>query len=270
MENNFGQFYQDFIKNSLMPKEKEDYNKALKTFKLTQEDFLEFLEDIIDNHFIEIDGEIIPDLSNLAQSKLIKALGTYDNSKIKKEQEALKNLNQHLLSFFTIVENYNLKAGVVDDDYNQKVGNANKVLFDRFAHLNNTPTKEIEFKGQHSFILKRAFKAEIFLKVLNKLKENQFVENETSVGRFQKIFSGTKISNEEKVNWKGTKYDLLLFLISLKTEFRVENDIYDTAIRCFTVRGKEILYTKQISQANNKKSKEQIIKGIVSIFNTRT
>jgi very-short-patch-repair endonuclease len=58
MENNFGQFYQDFIKNSLMPKEREDYNKALKTFKLTQEDFLEFIEDIIDNHFIEVDGEI--------------------------------------------------------------------------------------------------------------------------------------------------------------------------------------------------------------------
>jgi hypothetical protein len=81
----FSEFYQNFIQNSLMPKEIEDYNKALKTFKLTQEDFIDILQDFIDNHFIEVDGEIIPDLQNLAQSKLIKALGPFDNSKIKKE-----------------------------------------------------------------------------------------------------------------------------------------------------------------------------------------
>ena len=269
MENNFGQLYQDFIKNSLMPKEREDYNKALKTFKLTQEDFLEFLEDIIDNHFIEVDGEIIPDLSNLAQSKLIKALGAYDNSKIKKEQEALKNLNQHLLSFYTIVENYNLKAGVVDDDYNQKVGNANKVLFDRFAHLNNTPTKEIEFKGQHSFILKKLISANTTLEILKKLKNHNLVDAVTSTSKFQKIFSGDKILNDEKVDWIGTKKELKIFLQSLKPKLRIDSKIYNTAIRCFTINGKEIIKIEEISKSQVSKGispKSEIIKDIILLF----
>jgi hypothetical protein len=266
MENNFGQFYQDFIKNSLMPKEREDYNKALKTFKLTQEDFLEFLEDIIDNHFIEVDGEIIPDLSNLAQSKLIKALGTYDNSKIKKEQEALKNLNQHLLSFFTIVENYNLKVGVVDDDYNQKVGNANKVLFDRFAHLNNTPTKEIEFKGYQSFTLKRAKSANSFLDIINKLKHNKLIARETSTSMFQKIFSGAKIQNNEKVNWVGNNKELTIFLIAIEPKLVFFDYKYETAVRCFLVKGKEIIESEQISNSSGTSSKKQIIEDIISLF----
>jgi hypothetical protein len=266
MENNFGQFYQDFIKNSLMPKEREDYNKALKTFKLTQEDFLEFLEDIIDNHFIEVDGEIIPDLSNLAQSKLIKALGTYDNSKIKKEQEALKNLNQHLLSFFTIVENYNLKVGVVDDDYNQKVGNANKVLFDIFAHLNNTPTKEIEFKGYQSFTLKRAKSANSFLDIINKLKHNKLIARETSTSMFQKIFSGAKIQNNEKVNWVGNNKELTIFLIAIEPKLVFFDYKYETAVRCFLVKGKEIIESEQISNSSGTSSKKQIIEDIISLF----
>ena len=266
MENNFGQFYQDFIKNSLMPKEKEDYNKALKTFKLTQEDFLDFLEDIIDNHFIEVDGEIIPDLSNLAQSKLIKALGTYDNSKIKKEQEALKNLNQHLLSFFTIVENYNLKAGVVDDDYNQKVENANKVLFDRFAHLYNTPTKEIEFKGQQSLLLKHQLPTQKVTPILQYLKKNGFISLNTTKDNFENIFLGNSISKENKIDWTGTKYELSLFLKVLKPKLRVNTNIYDSAIRCFTLKGKEIIKTAEISNSSGTSSKKQIIEDISSLF----
>lgn len=269
MENNFGQFYQDFIKNSLMPKEKEDYNKALKTFKLTQEDFLEFLEDIIDNHFIEIDGEIIPDLSNLAQSKLIKALGTYDNTKIKKEQEALKNLNQHLLSFFTIVENYNLKAGVVDDDYNQKVENANKVLFDRFAHLNNTPTKEIEFKGQQSFILKSNLKSDKFTPILQNLKKNNLINRNTTKDKFENIFLGVLISKENKIDWTGTRLELKLFLKGLKPKLRIDSKIYNTALRCFTINSIEIIKIEEISKSKESKGKtpkSQIIEDIISLF----
>lgn len=266
MENNFGQFYQDFIKNSLMPKEREDYNKALKTFKLTQEDFLELIEDIMDNHFIEVDGEIIPDLTNLAQSKLIKVLGPFDNSKIKKEQEALKSINQHLLSLFIIIENYNFKAGVVDDDYNRKVENANKVLIDRFAHLNNTPNKEIEFKGYQSFTLKRAKSANAFLDIINKLKHNNLIARETSTSMFQKIFSGAKIQNNEKVNWLGNNKELTIFLMALEQKLVFFEYKYETAIRCFLVKGKEIIESEQISNSSGTSSKKQIIEDIISLF----
>ncbi|WP_396170508.1 hypothetical protein [Flavobacterium sp.] len=268
MENQFAEFYQSFILNSLLPRELEDYNKALKTLNLTLENFLDLLLDF-DNHLIEVDGEIIPDLGSLAQSKLVKALGPYDNSKIKKEQLALKNLNQHLLSLFSVVKNHNFKMGLVDEDYNRKIENAGKVLFERFAYLNNTPIKDIEFKGQQSFTFKKSCKTDIFLRVLKKLKDNQLVATETSVGRFQKIFSGEEIPNNEKVDWIGSKFELKLFLINLKSEFSSKRNFFNTTLRCFTIDGRDILRIEEISKASNKKTKEQIIIEIVSIFKIR-
>ena len=113
-------------------------------------------------------------------------------------------------------------------------------------------------------------KTEIFFKILNKLKENELIVYKTSVERFKQIFSGTKIPNEEKVDWIGTKCEFLLFLKYLKPKLIVKNEIYSTALRCFTINGKEILNTKEISSANGRKTKEHIIKEIVSIFKTRT
>lgn len=264
MDIEFSKFYQDFIKNSLMPKEREDYNFALKTFKLTQEDFLELLVDIIDNHFIE--GVIIPDLENLGQSKLIKTIGHYDNSKVKKEQEALKNINNHLLSLFTVIKNYNFKAGLVDEEYNQKTQDANKVLFERFAHLSKPLTNDRDFKGQQSFILKRAKSGNAFLEIVNKLKHNNLIAPETSTSMFQKIFSGTKIKKTEKVNWIGTKRELTVFLIALKSKLLSDEQKYETAIRCFLVNGKEIIKPEQISNSSGTTSKKQLIEVIISLF----
>ncbi|MCA6422644.1 MAG: hypothetical protein IM568_07495 [Flavobacterium sp.] len=266
MENQLAEFYQNFIQNSLMPKEREDYNFALKTFKLTQENFLELLEDIIDNHFIEVDGEIIPDLSNLAKSKLIKSLGPYDNSKIKKEQVALRSINQHLLSLFTVVKNHNFKTGLVDEDYNRKTENANKVLFERFAHLNNPTEKVEDIKGQHSFIIKKLMSANTTLEILKKLKNHNLVDAVTSTSKFQKIFSGDKILNDEKVDWIGTKKELKIFLQSLKPKLRIDSNIYYTAIRCFTINGKEIIKTAEISNSSGTSSKKQIIEDTIFLF----
>lgn len=266
MENNFGQFYQDFIQNSLMPKEREDYNKALKTFKLTTENFLELIEDIIDNHFIEVEGEIVPDLENLGQSKLIKTLGYYDNTKVKKEQEALKNLNYHLLSLFTLIKNYNFKAGLVDEEYNRKTENANKILFERFAHLNNPPTKEIEFKGQQSLLLKHQLHTQKFIPILQYLKKNGFISLNTTKDNFENIFLGNSISKENKIDWTGTKYELSLFLKALKPILRVNTNIYDSAIRCFTLKGKEIIKTAEISNSSGTSSKKQIIEDVIYLF----
>lgn len=266
MENQFAEFYRSFIQNSLLPIERENYNKALNTLNLSPENLLDLLIDVLDNHIIEVDGEIIPDLSNLAQSKLINTLGSFENSKSKKDKEAIKTLNQHLLVLFTVVNNYNFKKGVVNEDYNRKIENANKVIFERFVHLNNATTKDEEFKGQQSFTFKRTYKTDVYFSVLNKLKDSQLVAKETSVGRFQKIFSGEEIQNIEKVDWIGTKFELKLFLVNLKSEFSLVNNIYYTAKRCFTIKGKAILRTNEISQASNKKTKEQIIKEIVSVF----
>lgn len=265
MENQFAEFYQSFIQNSLLPKELVDYNKALKTLKLTPEDFLDLLQDL-DNHIIEVDGEIIPDLSKLAQSKLIITLGSYENSKLKKDKEAIKILNQHLLVFFGVVNNYNLKKGVVNDDYNRKIDNANRVIFDRFVHLNNSRNEDIKFKGQQSFILKKPILTKEIRIILERLKNNGFISNKTIQDKFHNIFLGLSIPNEDKVDWIGKNKELTIFVMALKRKLRDEAYIYHTAQRCFTLNRKEIIETTEISNSSGSTSKEQILKDIVELF----
>lgn len=266
MENQFAEFYQSFIQNSLFPKEREDYYKALKVLNLTPENFFDLLQDFSDNHFIEIDGEIIPDLSNLAQCKLFTTLVSYENSKLKKDKEALKILNQHLLVFLGVVNNYNLKNGVVNDDYNRKIKNANKVIFDRFDHLNNSRNEDIKINGQQSFLLKRPIVTKQIGIILESLKKYNCISKKTSQVKFQNIFLGLSIPNEDKVDWEGSKKELSVFVKALKNKLIDNTYIYDTVMRCFTINGKEIIKTTEISKASGSTLKEQIIKDIVKLF----
>lgn len=265
MENQFAEFYQNFIQSSLFPKELEDFNKALKTLNLTLENFLDLLLDL-DNHLIEVDGEIILDLSNLAQCKLIKTLGSYENSKLKMDKEAIKTLNQHLLVFFAAVKNNNYKKGFVNDDYNRKVENANKVVFERFVHLNNTPKEDTEFKGQQSFILKVHLNGVKFSNILKALKSNNLISNKTTVDNFENIFLGLSIPKEDRVDWTGTRKALSVFVKALKHKLRDDAYIYDITLRCFTIEGKDIIKTTEISNASGTTPKAQILKDIVELF----
>jgi hypothetical protein len=83
---------------------------------------------------------------------------------------------------------------------------------------------------------------------------------------FQKIFSGSKIQNNEKVNWIGTNKELNVFLIALGPKLVNKEYKYETAIRCFLVNGKEIIKPKQISNPSGYTSKNQSIKNIVSLL----
>ena len=265
MENQFAEFYKSFIQNSLFPKEREDYNKALKTLNLTSENFLDLFQDL-DNHFIEVDGEIIPDLSNLAQCKLFKILGSYENSKLKKDKEAIKILNQHLCVLLTAVKNNNYKKGVVNDDYNRKIENANKVIFVRFVHLNNTPNEDIKINGQQSFLLKKPIVTKQISIIFESLRKNGFINKNSIQDKFQNIFLGLSIPNEDKVDWKGTRKELSVFVKALKHKLRDDAYIYEIASRCFTIQRKEIIKTTEISNASGTTLKEQILKDIVELF----
>ena len=53
---------------------------------------------------------------------------------------------------------------------------------------------------------------------------------------------------------------------NIKSEFSLVENLYYTTLRCFTIKGKEILRTGKISGASYHKKKEQIIIDIVSIF----
>ena len=213
-----------------------------------------------------IDGEIIPDLSNLDQCKLFKTLVSFENSKLKKDKEAIKILNQHLLVFLGLVNNYNLKNGVVNDDYNRKIKNANKVIFDRFVHLNNSPNEDMKIKGQQSFLLKKPIVTKQIGIIFESLKKNDCINKKTSQDKFQNIFLGLSIPNEDKVDWKGTRKELSVFVKALKHKLRDDTYIYHTAQRCFTINRKEIIETTEISNSSGSTPKEQILKDIVELL----
>ena len=257
----------NIIENSFLNAEKESFYSSLKTLKISQQELIPlFLELVYFNHG-EVKAEIVDLPKKPLLTKITNLIGTGDI----KYLDAFTTLHNHINSIFTIIGQHLEKND--EDLYKKSITtlNENKELIrDRFNYdetqKNNVILIEENFKGQHSFTLIKQNKTDVFLKIINELKNNDLVVSETSAERFKTIFSGTKIPNKEKVNWEGTKYELSLFLKFLRPKFITDEYIYQTAIRCFTVKGKEIIKTTEISNSSGKTSKGKIIKEIVSNF----
>jgi hypothetical protein len=271
---NFEKYFFDVIENSFFELEKKDFYSTLKTLNISNKELVLYFFEILNNHTTQNDDQIELKIKDLPKSTLMQKISTLIETGELKYLDATKALSNYLNSIFTIyMEDLKETNKVQYETSLIAINNSKQLVRERFNYdetkKDNVILIKEDFKGQHSFTLKIKFKTEIFLRVLKKLKENQLVANETSVGRFQKIFSGEEIPNNEKVDWVGSMFELKLFLDNIKSEFSLVNDIYNTALRCFSKDGKEILRTSQISGASYHKKKEQIIIDIVSIFKIR-
>jgi hypothetical protein len=271
---NFEKYFFDLIENSFFELEKNDFYSTLRTLNISKKELVLYLFEVLNKYTTQKNDKIELKIKDLPKSNLMHKIVTLIETGDLKYIAAANALSNYLNSVFTIYMEDLKEANKVQYETSYtSINNSKQLLRERFNY-DETKKENIilvkeDFKGQHSFNLKRQFKTDIFLRVLNKLKDNQLVSNKTSTGRFQKIFSGEEIPNNEKVDWIGTKFELKLFLDNLKSEFSLENNIYNTTLRCFTIKGKEILRIDEISKASNKKTKEQIIKEIVSIFKIR-
>jgi hypothetical protein len=271
---NFEKYFFDVIENSFFELEKKDFYSTLKTLNISNKELVLYFFEILNNHTTQNDDQIELKIKDLPKSTLMQKISTLIETGELKYLDATKALSNYLNSIFTIyMEDLKETNKVQYETSLIAINNSKQLVRERFNYdetkKDNVILIKEDFKGQHSFTLKIKFKTEIFLRVLKKLKENQLVAKETSVGRFQKIFSGEEIPNNEKVDWVGSMFELKLFLDNIKSEFSLVNDIYNTALRCFSKDGKEILRTSQISGASYHKKKEQIIIDIVSIFKIR-
>ena len=271
---NFEKYFFDLIENSFFELEKKDFYSTLKTLNISKKELILYLLELLNKYTTRNDGNIEITLKDLPKSTLMNKITALIETGDIKYLNAAKELGNHLNSIFTIFMQDLKETNKVQYETSvTALKNSKQLIRERFNYdetkKNNVILIKEDFKGQHSFTLKIKYKAEIFLRVLKKLKDNQLVATETSVVRFQKIFSGEEIPNNEKVDWIGTKFELLLFLNNLNSEFSLTHNIFNTSMRCFTIYGKNILRTEEISKASNKKTKEQIIKEIVSIFKIR-
>lgn len=271
---NFEKYFFDLIENSFFELEKKDFYSTLKTLNISNKELVLYFFEILNNHTTQNDDQIELKIKDLPKSTLMQKICTLIETGELKYLDAAKALSNYLNSIFTIyIEDLKEPDKVQYETSLTALNNSKQLVRERFNYDETKKDNVIfikeDFKGQHSFNLNRTHKTDIFLKVLNKLKDNLLVSNKTSTGRFQKIFSGEEILNNEKVDWIGSKFELKLFLINLKSEFSSKRNFFNTTLRCFTIDGRDILRIEEISKASNKKTKEQIIIEIVSIFKIR-
>jgi hypothetical protein len=267
----FEKYFFDIIENSFFEQEKKDFFSVLKTLNISKKELILNLFEELNKQTNQYDGKIEITIKDLPKSTLINKITTLIETGDLKYLNAAKAFSESLNSVFVIFMQELKKTDETLFDTSVTTVEKNKELIrERFNYdetkKNNVILIKEDFKGQHSFTLKRKYNAEIFLRVVNKLKDNLLVTNETSAGRFQKIFSGEEIPNNEKVDWEGTLYELCLFLKGLKPKLGIVSNIYYTALRCFTINGKEITKTSQISNSSGQTLKEQIIKDIILLF----
>ena len=271
---NFEKYFFDLIENSFFELEKKDFYSTLKTLNISEKELVLYFFEILNNHTTQNNDKIELKIKDLPKSTLLHKIATLIETGELKYLDATKALSNYLNSIFTIyMEDLKETNKVQYETSLTAFDNSKQLVRERFNYdetkKDNVILIKEDFKGQHSFNLKKSFKTDIFLRVLNKLKDNKLVSYNTSTERFKKIFSGEEIPNNEKVDWIGTKFELKLFLDNLKSEFSSKHNIFNTTLRCFTVNGKDILRTKEISSSSSHKTKEQIIIEIVSFFKTR-
>lgn len=256
------------IDKAFFSEEKISLKDTLKKISSSKFKLSYFLMDILKNHSIKSNPEIEINLETLVNSKILKKpKGLSDVVYI----NLLTNLKKHLDAFFVII---NQKLKNLDPNEFQeaeKILEKNKELIRK--RFNYYETKDVttvfvekEFNGQASFVLKKHLKTTEFLTILKELRSKGFVINETTTDKFMNIFSGNYLTNEERVNWSGTRKELYLFVRNLKPKLTNQDSIYDTAIRCFTINNKEITKPTELYKAGGKTLQEKELINIASLF----
>lgn len=270
----FEKYFFDLIESSFFEQEKKGFFLGLKTLNISKKDLILFIFEELNKQTIQNGGNIEISLKDLPKSTLLNKITTLIETGDLKYLAAADVLSKSLNSIFVMFMQDLKKTN--DTLYYASVTTLEKnkeLIRGRFNYdetkENNIIFVEEKFKGQHSFILKKAISATATLKIINKLKLNYLVDSVTTTSKFQKIFLGGKILNDEKVDWIGTIYELKIFLQSLKPRLKIDSNIYNTALRCFTIKSKEINEIEQISKSKKSKNtqpKTQIIEDIISLF----
>jgi hypothetical protein len=259
-------YFENTINNSLLPLEKENYYKTLKALNLTNLDIYNFITDIALNYVKIIDGNPIPIFTNFSENLMISSLTPFIYSENENHKKALLNLENHLKTIIAIFENQLLLSPnpLVEIKYLEEFKiKVNK----RFHETTNKNNQQLSFKGYHSFQLNNPLKLEQKIRLLKQLKESGLISKKTNMTQIESVFIGKVVEENNKISWNNF-HDIYLFVKNLKPNLLHQNDVFETALRCFTKKGLKISNIKQLTKSSGGDKNLNKIKEIISIFET--
>lgn len=260
-------YFEKTINNSFLPLEKENYYHTLKILNLTNQDVYNFFIDM-ENYFKIVDGKPIPIFTNFSENLMIRSLSPIIYSKKESNKKALLNLYNHVKTILVIFENQLLLTPNPSIEI-QSLEGFKKQVNDRFDVRANKNNQQISFKGHHSFQLHNQF---IFqqkkMNVLKQLKESKLICKKTNLTQIEAVFMGKVVEENNKISWNSFR-DIYLFVMNLKPYLLHQNDIFQTALRCFTRQGVEISNITQLTNSSGGNKNLAKIKEIISNFESK-
>lgn len=259
--------FDNLINDSLLPLERESYFNTLKILKLTNKDIYDFILDFIQNYVAIEDGTAVPLFNGFSRSMAITKLEPFIYSNQAKHKKALIDLEIYLRSILIIIESSLTKASNTST-VKQNLEGFKRKVDNRFSPLGNQVDKTIQFKGHHSFQLKKPLAINKKIKLLEQLKTEGFIAKTTTVDQISAIFSGKAVSQGLKISWFKLR-NLYFFVKTLRPHLEHENDVYETATRCFTIKGAEILDSNRLVHSSGGKKNLSKIQEIISNLQLR-
>jgi hypothetical protein len=260
-------YFENIINNSFLPLEKENYYQTLKVLNLTNHDMHNLIMNIAENYVNIIDGKPIPNFTNLGKNIVHSSLGPIIYSKKETHKKALLDLENHLKTIMVIFENQLLLIPnpLIET---QSLEEFKKQVNDRFHVGANKNNQQLSFKGQLSFQLKIELNINQKLKLLKLLKESKLICKDTNLTKIDAVFMGKVVDENNKISWNNFR-DIYLFVMNLKPFLLHQNDVFETALRCFKRKGVEISNITQLTKSSGGDKNKAKIEEIISVFRNK-
>lgn len=258
-------YFENTINNSFLPLEKENYYQTLKVLNLTNHDVLNFFMDM-ENYVKIVDGKPIPNFTNFSENLMLSSLRLIIYSKKESHKKALLSFENHLKTLLAIFENQLLLTPnpSIETQFLQEFKTQVNNRFHVTANKNN---QQLSFKGHHSFQLNNQLKLNQKTTLLKQLKESRFICKKTNLTQIDAVFIGKVVEENNKISWNSF-HDIYLFVMNLKPYLFHQNDVFETALRCFTRKGVEISNITQLTKSSGGDKNLAKIKEIISNFET--
>lgn len=268
----FSEIFHDVVNNSFFPFEKKELNETLKKLKISIPELVFFFIDLINNQTISVNNQIEVNLTELPESELLRKLVRLLEKDVDKYTSVILTLKKYLDAILPIlgqkINNINEtehQKNIIALDYNKEL------IRKRFNYDEkrdgDSKIKTKDFRGQHSFSLKSGlFNSIKARKIIFQLRDLKLIDQNTSFEKFMHIFSGKQIPKENRINWISTYMDLSIFLRKIQPKLLVEEDVFETALRCFTIKGNNISSARNLAHSSGSKKNEKIIESIINTF----
>lgn len=231
-------------------KDNDDYAQNILKDELKRiENRLEKMGENIDNEFADLNSIYYWHGFNSVKYKDHKFIGTCPSSDFKDV------LNYYAQGIRDANLNQFLKNLLEETQKKKAINNENSLLLDL-----NKNSKQISPQNSFDFISVKTANDQILFvgNILDKLKQNGFVNDKVKSVDFKKMFSNTPLNKINPIDWKKSIASLRYFIKTFPFDVLI-NDVskFKIAADCFTHKDIKLTYT-QIDNAKQTSTKDKI------------